>query len=255
MKNYILEICTDSVESSLTAFHAGANRLELCSNLIIGGTTPSSSLFRAVRKYCNIKINVLIRPRFGDFCYTDYEFDIIKEEVKLYREIGADGIVIGILKPDGNLNINQMEEIIELAEGIPITLHRAFDVCADPLKTLEESIKIGIKTILTSGQKNKCVDGLKLIKELVHRSQGEIDILVGGGVNAEVIEMIHSVTKASSYHMSGKVIKDSPMIYRKEEVSMGLPSFNEYQILLADSNEIQRAADLLNSIYKVNATN
>jgi copper homeostasis protein len=248
MNNFLLEVCTDSVESSLTAFRSGATRLELCSNLIIGGTTPSVCLYEAVRKYCDMKINVLIRPRFGDFCYTDYEYEVMKEEVRMFRSIGADGIVIGILKPDGNLNTKQMEEIIHLVDGIPITLHRAFDVCADPMKTLEEARKLGIKTILTSGQKSKCIDGIDLIKELVLRSRGEIDILVGGGVNADVIQRIQPVTKAASYHMSGKIIRESPMIYRKEDVPMGVPSFDEYQIFQADGNEINRAVNVLKHV-------
>ncbi len=248
MNNFLLEICTDSMESSLTALHSGADRLELCSNLLIGGTTPSVCLYQEVRKYCDSKINVLIRPRFGDFCYSDYEYEVIKEEVRMFRRLGADGIVSGILKPDGSLNTKRMEELIHLADGIPVTLHRAFDVCADPKKTLEEARKIGIKTILTSGQKNQCIEGLELIKELVTESRGEIDILVGGGVSSAVIQRIYSVTKASSYHMSGKMLQESPMIYRKEDVSMGVATFGEYQILRADGEEIRRAADVLKNI-------
>ena len=248
MNNFLLEVCTDSVEASLTAFHAGADRLELCSSLIIGGTTPGVCLYKEVRKYCDMKIHVLIRPRFGDFCYTDYEFEVMKDEVRMFRGLGADGIVIGALKPDGSLNLKQMEEFIHLADGVPVTLHRAFDVCADPLRTLEEAGQIGIKTILTSGQKNKCIDGMDLIQELVSKSEGGIDILVGGGVNADVIQRIHSVTKAAAYHMSGKIIKESPMIYRKEEVSMGLPFLDEYQIVQADGNEIRRAVDRLQAL-------
>jgi Uncharacterized protein involved in copper resistance len=245
MENYILEVCTDSVEASCTASRSGANRLELCSNLVLGGTTPGSCLFQVVRKYCNTKINVLIRPRYGDFCYTDYEFEIIKEEVKLFRELGADGIVTGILKPDGNLNTEQMEEILDLAGNVPVTLHRAFDVCADPFRTLEEVKRLGIKTILTSGQKNKCIDGAPLIKELIEASAGEVDILVGGGVNAEIIPELRKATMATSFHMSGKRMEDSAMLYRKEGISMGLPSFSEYQIYRADEDGITRAVDTL----------
>ncbi len=245
MKKYILEVCTDSVEASCTASRCGANRLELCSNLILGGTTPGTCLFQAVRKYCSTKINVLIRPRYGDFCYTDYEFEMLKEEVKLFRALGADGIVTGILKPDGNLNIEQMEEILSLADNVPVTLHRAFDVCADPYRTLEEAKRLGIRTILTSGQKNTCIDGVFLLKELIEKSAGEVDILVGGGVSAKIIPKLREATRATSYHMSGKRVEDSAMLYRKEDISMGLPSFSEYQIFRADEEEILRAVNTL----------
>ena len=138
MKDYMLEVCVDSVESAIAAQRGGAKRLELCGNLIIGGTTPTPALFRAVKAAVDIKIHVLIRPRFGDFCYTDAEFAIIREEVRQFRELGADGVVIGILRPDGSLNMEQMGELIREAGGMQITLHRAFDVCSDPMRALEE---------------------------------------------------------------------------------------------------------------------
>lgn len=156
MKDYILEGCVDSVESAIIAGRGGCNRLELCSNLIIGGTTPGRCLYDEVRKNCNIKVHALIRPRFGDFCYSEHEFNVIKEEVKMFRELGADGVVIGILRPEGSLNMEQMAELMELTGDMSVTLHRAFDVCRNPFETMKEAIKLGINTILTSGQKNSC---------------------------------------------------------------------------------------------------
>lgn len=245
MKDYILEGCVDSVESAINATRGGANRLELCSNLIIGGTTPSKGLFLEVRKNCNTKIHVLIRPRFGDFCYTEHEFNIIKEEVKMFKELGADGVVIGILKPDGILDIERMEEIMELSLDMSVTLHRAFDVCKDPLQALEQAKELGIHTILTSGQKNHCIAGKDLIKELVKKAAGEIDILIAGGVCAKVIEEMYPATQATSFHMSGKVTKDSAMIYRKENVNMGLPSLSEFEIWQTDEENIREARETL----------
>lgn len=137
MKDYILEACVDSVESALAAAEGGATRLELCSNLIIGGTTPSPWLFKEIRKHTDIRIHALIRPRFGDFCYTDSEFAIIKQAVADFRELGAEGVVIGILKPDGTLNMEQMKELMDAAGEMSVTLHRAFDVCVDPYETME----------------------------------------------------------------------------------------------------------------------
>lgn len=247
MKNYILETCIDSVESALAAARGGANRLEMCGNLIIGGTTPSPKLFEEVRRCCDIKIHVLIRPRFGDFCYTDHEFAIIKEEVRMFRDLGSDGVVIGILKPDGSLNLAQMEELMAERGDMSVTLHRAFDVCRDPFETLEQAKSLGINTILTSGQANTCLAGKELLAELVKRAKGEIDILVGSGVDAAAIRELCPVTGARSFHMSGKVTLDSAMDYRKEGVNMGLPSLSEFEIWRTSEEKIREAAEVLNS--------
>lgn len=241
MVNYTLEACVDSVESALSASNGGASRLELCSNLIIGGTTPSQWLFKEIRKHTDIKVNALIRPRSGDFCYSDYEFDIIKEEVRMFHELGANGVALGILKPDGTLNMEQMEILMNLSGNMEVTLHRAFDVCFNPYQTLEQAKELGIHSILTSGQKNTCTAGSSLIKELVDISRGEIEILVGGGVDASVIKEIGPLTGAKAYHMSGKVSMDSAMEFRKEGVSMGLPSINEYIIWKTDEGKICKA--------------
>ena len=140
MKDYILETCVDSVESAMAASEGGADRLELCSNLIIGGTTPSPWLFEEIRKRSDIRIHALIRPRFGDFCYTEAEFSMIRNAVKDFRKMGAEGVVIGILKPDGTLNMEQMKELMDAAGDMSVTLHRAFDVCADPIEAMEQFI-------------------------------------------------------------------------------------------------------------------
>ena len=169
---YVLEACVDSVESAIAAQQGGAKRVELCGNLIIGGTSPGKALFQAVRKYTDLEIRVLLRPRFGDFCYDEYEFEIMKEDVQMYRELGADGIVTGILLPDGRLDSVRMGELIREAGNADVALHRAFDVCSDPYETLEGAVDLGIKTILTSGQKNSAWEGRELLRELVRRSDG-----------------------------------------------------------------------------------
>lgn len=248
MKKFILEGCVDSVESAMAAGKGGADRLELCSNLIIGGTTPSKGLFLEIRKHCSTRIHALIRPRFGDFCYSEYEFNIIKEEVTMFRELGAEGIVIGILKPDGSLDLERMVQLMTLAGGMSVTLHRAFDVCTDPYEALEQSRKMGINTILTSGQESNCMKGKELIGNLVKKAAGEIDIMVGAGVGAEVIDELYAATKAVSYHMSGKITKDSSMIYRKEKVNMGLPSLSEFEIWQTEEGKIRAAREVIDKI-------
>lgn len=248
MKNYILECCVDSVESAIEAKRGGANRLELCSGLIIGGLSPSKALFEAVRENVDICTHVLLRPRFGDFCYTDYEHAIIKKEVKMFRELGADGVVIGALRPDGSLNTEQMKELIEEAGEMSVTLHRAFDMCKDPISTLEEAKQLGVRTILTSGQKNNCVDGTELLRELVIRANKKVDILIGGGVDGTVISELYKKTGSTTYHMSGKMVLDSKMEYRKEDVSMGAASMNEYDIWRTSAKRVQKAKEILESL-------
>ena len=248
MKDYILEACVDSVESAIIATKAGANRLELCANLMIGGTTPTLSTFLQVRKKCQNRIHVLIRPRFGDFCYTEDEFEIIKQEVTQFREAGADGIVIGILKPDGSLNYEQMDQLVKEAGSMSITLHRAFDVCKDPMETLRQVKQLGIHTILTSGQENVCTLGKECIRELIQESKGAVTILVGSGVNAAVIKEMYEATKARSYHMSGKTVLSSQMKYRRETVHMGLDSISEYDIWQTKEENIKEAVKLLQQL-------
>lgn len=248
MKDYILEACVDSVESALAAAEGGATRLELCSNLIIGGTTPSPWLFKEIRKHTDIRIHALIRPRFGDFCYTDSEFSIIKQAVADFRELGAEGVVIGVLKPDGTLNMEQMKELMDAAGDMSVTLHRAFDVCVDPYETMEQAIELGIDTILTSGQKNVCTEGADLLRDLVEKSKGRITIQVGSGVSAEVIQKMYPLTNATAYHMSGKVTLDSVMEYRKEGVNMGLPTLSEFEVWRTDAEKIKAAKKVLEEL-------
>ena len=247
---FIMESCVDSVESALAAARGGASRLELCANLVIGGTTPNPWLFEEIRRHSDIRVHALIRPRFGDFCYTDEEFILIREAVKSFRRLGAEGVVIGILKQDGTLNMEQMRILMEEAEGMSVTLHRAFDVCADPYETMEQAIELGIDTILTSGQKNVCSEGAELLKDLVDKSAGRIMIQIGSGVNADVIRDMYPRTGATAFHMSGKVNLDSEMKYRKEGVSMGLPSLSEYEIWRTDEVEIRRARAVLDEFQK-----
>lgn len=248
MKDFVLESCVDSVESALAAVQGGATRLELCANLVIGGTTPSQWLYEEIRKESDIRIHALIRPRFGDFCYTDHEFHIIRNEVRMFQKLGADGVVIGILRPDGTLNMEQMELLMEDAGEMSVTLHRAFDVCADPYEAFEQAKHLGIHTILTSGQKDNCRAGKELLRELVAMENGEITIQVGSGVDASAIRELAPYTKAHAFHMSGKLVLDSPMIYRKENVNMGLPSLSEFEIFRTDPEKIREARTVLEEL-------
>ena len=183
MSKYVLEVCVDSVESAISAYNGGATRIELCSNLVIGGTTPDLELFKTIRNHIQIPINVMIRPRYGDFCYTEYEHEIMCRQVENFKNEGADAVVIGSLNIDGTLNEKQMKELIKEAGQCKITLHRAFDMCKDYFQTMEEAIKLGVDTILTSGGKQNCIVGAETIRTLVEQAEGRIEILVGAGVS------------------------------------------------------------------------
>lgn len=248
MKNHILECCVDSAESALAAKRGGADRLELCSALVIGGLSPSMALFQRIRELTDIRIHVLLRPRFGDFCYTENEHEIIRNEIRMFRAAGAQGVVIGSLKPDGSLDMKQMRELVSEAQGMSVTLHRAFDMCRDPFETLEQAKELGIHTILTSGQKNTCADGAELLAELVKAAAGQVDILLGAGINAQVILQLYAQTGATSYHMSGKIVAGSAMQYRRSDVNMGIASMSEYEIWQTSEEKVRAAKAVLESL-------
>ena len=255
MNKYTLEICVDSVESAINAQKGGATRLELCSNLIIGGTTPTKSLFEEVRKNVNIPINVLIRPRFGDFLYSKYEIEIIKNEIRMFREMGADGIVVGILTKEGEIDLENMKSFISEAQNIPVTFHRAFDMCKNPIKAFKEIKNLGIDILLTSGQKKTALEGKELIKELVKISKegkaetekGFPEIMMACGFDSlNKLKEIH----ASALHLSPKKIIDSKIEYRNSEVNMGIEGFSEYQKLETDKNIVEMYYNFLCEFIK-----
>ncbi|MDO5089451.1 MAG: copper homeostasis protein CutC [Leptotrichiaceae bacterium] len=252
MEKFTLEICVDSIESAINAEKGGATRLELCSNLIIGGTTPTKSLFEEIKKYINIPVNVLIRPRFGDFLYSPYELDIIKNEVEMFRQMGADGIVTGILTRTGEIDVVNMSKVMEKSGNIPVTFHRAFDVCRDPVTAFYKLKELGIKIILTSGQEENCLKGKEILKKLIELSNEDSnspEILIGAGLNIKNIGEIVEYTKGTSFHFSAKKIKKSRMEYKKENVNMGLKEFSEFEIIETDMESVKEMSDYLKS-YK-----
>lgn len=247
MGRYTLECCVDSVESAIAAEEGGADRLELCAALVTGGISPGLALFEQVRECCGLPVRVLLRPRFGDFLYTKNEFAILRREAELFREKGAEGIVIGCLKEDGNLHLERMRELIQAAGGMKITLHRAFDVCADPIAAYEQAGELGIDTILTSGQKSSCLAGKPLLKQLaeLQKKNGGPQIMAGAGVTPDVIRQFLADTDITSFHLSAKKVVDSSMRYRKEDVPMGLPMMSEYHIFRTDSQVVAEARKVL----------
>lgn len=241
----ILEVCVDSVESAVNAEIGGADRIELCGDLIVGGITPSLALYERIREKINIPIHVLLRPRFGDFLYSEEELEVLICQAKMFAEAGADNLVIGCLTPDGRLDLEVMKRIIDAADGIPINLHRAFDMCRDLDEALEDAKKLGVVSILTSGGCASAKEGAKELDEL-KKNAGDIDIMAGAGMNAQNIKFMLNTTSLTSFHMSGKKTLESKMEYRNPKVNMGLPSLSEYEIIQTDVQEVRAAKLVMN---------
>ncbi len=242
--HYLLECCVDSPESAVNAQKGGAGRLELCANLIIGGTTPTLALYEKVREQVSLPVHVLIRPRFGDFLYSEEEADLICREIRAFAQAGAEGVVIGSLLPDGSLNREQMARFLDQARGMSVTLHRAFDMCRDPLSAWEQARQLGVHTILTSGQASSCREGLPLLKRLAELPGGPV-ILAGGGISAQTVRTLLEQTSLHAFHMSGKTVLDSGMTFRNPAVSMGLPGISEYQLWRTDPDQVRSVRLLL----------
>lgn len=242
LNDLFLEVCIDSVESAIEAQHGGADRLELCADLIIGGTTPTESLFRAVRRVADLPVHVMVRPRYGDFLYTDYEYEVMLDTVRSFRNLGADGVVTGILKADGSLDLERMTRIREVSEGMKLTLHRAFDMSCDPRTVMTDSVKCGVDIVLTSGQAPSAEEGIPVLRGLQEEFGSRVEIMAGAGVNARNIPLIHEKTGIRNFHLSGKKEIPSGMAFRNERVSMGVSGFPEYSIMRTDAERVREAA-------------
>lgn len=221
MTNYRLEICANSVASSLEAQKGGAHRVELCAAIPEGGTTPSYGDIALARELLEIQLNVIIRPRGGDFLYSSLEQKIMLKDIEIARRLGSDGVVIGCLTARGEVDLQRNRELIDAAEGLSVTFHRAFDMCRDPFESLERIISLGCDRILTSGQQPRAEQGIALLKRLVEKAGERIIIMPGSGVSAENIARIALETGAREFHLSARKIIESGMIYRNPDVKMG----------------------------------
>lgn len=247
--NFILEICVDSVQSAIDAQNAGAARVELCTNLSEGGSTPGYGTITLARKKLDIALNVLIRPRTGDFLCSDLEFDIMCRDTGICRDSGVDGIVIGILRPDGTIDTERISKLAELAHPMSVTFHRAFDMCTDPYEGLEDIIKTGAARILTSGQKNIASEGAGLIGSLVKEAGERIIIMPGSGINEANIEAIARSTGADEFHLSARKIIESRMAFRRQGLTMGnSPGFDEFIRKVADPEKIKNIIKILKAL-------
>ncbi|MEN3610360.1 copper homeostasis protein CutC [Plantactinospora sp. ZYX-F-223] len=225
------EICVDSVEGTLAAERAGADRVELCAGLFEGGLTPSiGTIELALRHAERIRVHVLVRPRGGDFIYSPYEVDAMVRDVQAAVTVGAHGVVIGALTPEGDVDVPTMRRLLAAADGASVTFHRAFDMVRDPFEALEQLIELGIPRVLTSGQEETALAGAPLIADLVGKAAGRIAVMAGGGINERNIARIVAATGADEYHFTARVSSDGPAIHRNPVPRMGgVLSRPEYQ--------------------------
>ena len=226
-----IEICANSVESAIKAQEGVAYRVELCAGIPEGGTTPPFGDMRMARQMLHqTKLHVIIRPRGGDFLYSPLEQEIMLHDIKVARQLGADGVVFGCLTAEGDVDMAAMKKLMNAVGDMNVTFHRAFDMCKDPFKALEQIIELGCTRILTSGQESNAVKGIPLLKELVKQADGRIIIMPGCGVNPGNIKQIAEETNATEFHFSGRSSYESDMIFRNPKVSMGgTVKIEEYQ--------------------------
>jgi copper homeostasis protein len=240
-----LEVPVFSIDSALIAQSALADRLELCSGFHEGGTTPSHATILLAKELLNIPISVMIRPRGGDFLYSENEFSIMKNDIEFCKRTGVNGVVFGILKADGTVDKRRCKELLEIAKPLFITFHRAFDRTVDPFQALEDIIEIGFDRILTSGQEKDALLGAQLISKLIERSNGKIIIMPGCGINAENLHEIKMKTKAIEFHASAKKFISSKMEYHNE-ISMSNADNNENKNISTNADELKKLKLILN---------
>lgn len=245
--DYKIEICTNSVASCVEAQKGGAYRVELCAGIPEGGTTPSYGEIVVARKLLNIKLNVIIRPRGGDFLYSDVEHQTMLQDIEIAKKLGVDGVVFGCLTAEGEIDMERNKELIEAAKGMNVTFHRAFDMCKDPFKSLEKIISLGFDTLLTSGQQPTAIEGVSLLKKLVDVANNRIVIMPGSGVNEDNIAAIAEQTGASEFHFSARESVESQMQYRNPALKMGgtVVSIDEYAQNITNAEKVQRTINKL----------
>ena len=237
----IIEICANSAQSCKEAEDGGAKRVELCAGIPEGGTTPSYGEIRMAQKMTSkIDINVIIRPRGGDFLYTQAEIEAMLLDIEMCKQLHVHGVVFGCLTKEGDIDIPLMKKLIEAAKPLSVTCHRAFDVCRDPFMALEQLIELGCDRILTSGQQPDAVKGISLLAELVKRAAGRIIIMPGCGVRENNIEQIEAETGATEFHTSARSVVYSRMEYRNENVPMGSSAVSsEFETVQTDRMKVE----------------
>lgn len=239
-KKILLEACVDSIESSLAAQEGGADRIELCADLLEGGITPSAATIGIAGSLIKIPIMVMIRPRGGDFCYSELEFEEMKHNIEFVKQFNAEGIVFGILNEDGTIDKERTKVLVQLARPMKVTFHRAFDMTRDPFEALDTLIELGIDRVLTSGQELTVVEGIEMLKKLVEKAGDRIIIMPGSGVNENNADEIVSQCGVKEIHASAKERKESRMKFRNPRTTMSdSKNTPEYEMMVTSAKRIR----------------
>lgn len=242
----LIEICLEDVKSVLAAQEGGADRVELCSDLFEGGLTPSLGTVLTAKKLAKIPINCMIRPRGGDFCYSDLEFQAMKEDILAFKQAGVNGIVFGILTPEGDVDMERSREVIKLARPLSVTFHRAFDMTRDPYKALEDLIELGVDRVLTSGQEASVPEGSDLLADLVKKAGSRIIVMPGCGISERNFPKIHAKINASEYHVHLPAEERSLMKFHPGHIYMGgLLRQSEFTVTHTDSSRVRDIIGML----------
>jgi copper homeostasis protein len=245
-----IEIVVYNIDSALRAQEGGANRIELCDNPGEGGTTPSYGTIEVVRQNLSIDVFVMIRPRGGDFHYSNYEFHSMKRDISQCQKLSVDGLVFGILNPDGTIDKKRCKELIDKSRPLKVTCHRAFDMTRDPFEALEDCIEVGFDRILTSGQQVQALKGADLIGELVHKANGRIAIMPGSGVNESTVQEILKKSGAMEIHFSAVASKDSLMNYKNTDIAgMGSDEGAEFKLRTVDPQRVRKMRELATKVF------
>lgn len=241
----VLEICVDSVESAVAAEAGGAQRVELCSALAEGGLTPSLGMIRAVRSRIKIGIHVMIRPRTGDFLYSEDELAVMREDIALAAQCGVDGVALGVLTADGDVDVKRTHELLELARPMEVTFHRAIDLARDIDVALEDVIRTGADRILTSGAESSAMHGRHRIRELVRAANGRIGVMAAGGIRGDNVREIADATGAVEFHAALRRLVPSAIKHQRRKVHLGNSGLDDYARNVVRASDVRRMKDAL----------
>ena len=246
-----VEVVVYNIESALKAQEGGADRIELCDNPGEGGTTPSPGVIETVRQSLSIDVFIMIRPRGGDFLYSNYEFHAMKRDIVHCQKASVDGLVLGILNADGTIDKKRCQELIAKSRPLKVTCHRAFDMARDPFEALEDCIEAGFDRILTSGRMPRAVEGSGLLAALVKKAGNRIEIMAGSGVNEDTVEEIVGTAGVSHIHLSAMAFRDSSMQFINTEISgMGQSEGSEYRLRTVDPRRVELTRSKAEAAYK-----
>ena len=238
-RDLLFEVCVDTAASATAARQGGADRIELCANLLEGGTTPSAGSVAWVREQLDVGVMVLVRPRGGDFVYSEGETEVMLRDIEVMRQIGVQGVVVGALQTDGHLDLKKTKTLVDAARPLEVTFHRAFDMCVDPHLALEQLVELGVDRILTSGQVDSAAAGVPLLRDLVQRAGARIRVMPGGGILEDNIRDVVEETGCKEVHFAAGATLASPMGWHNPRCTMGYGTIpGEYDRCVTDPGRV-----------------